>query len=45
MPFKSLAQMRLMYAKHPKLAEEMASKTKNIKKLPYHVKKTKTKKK
>ncbi len=39
MPFKSLAQMRLLYAKNPKLAKEFASKTKNINSLPEKVKK------
>lgn len=39
MPFKSLAQMRLMYAKNPKMAKEWASKTPNIKSLPEKVKK------
>lgn len=38
MPFKSKAQMRLMYAKNPELAKEFAAHTKNIKKLPEHVK-------
>ena len=39
MPFKSLAQMRFMYAKNPKMAKEWASKTPNIKSLPKKVKK------
>lgn len=39
MPFKSLAQMRLMYAKNPKMAKEWASKTPSIKSLPEKVKK------
>jgi len=39
MPFKSLAQMRLMYAKYPEMAKEWASKTTNIKSLPQKVKK------
>lgn len=34
MPFKSKSQMRLLYAKHPKLAKEFASETKNISDLP-----------
>lgn len=34
MPFKSKSQARYMFAKHPKLAKEFASKTKSIKKLP-----------
>ena len=38
MPFKSLAQMSFMYAKHPKMAKEWASKTPNIKLLPKKVK-------
>ena len=44
-PFKSKAQARFMYAKHPKLAKEFSEHTKSIKKLPEHVKpKAKTKK-
>lgn len=39
MPFKSKSQARLMFAKHPKMAKEMASKTKSIKKLPEKSKK------
>jgi hypothetical protein len=39
MPFKSLAQMRLLYAKNPAMAKEWASKTTNIKALPEKVKK------
>ena len=42
MPFRSLAQMRLMYAKNPKMAKEWASKTPNIKSLPEKVKKNGT---
>lgn len=42
MPFKSKAQRRLMYAKHPELAKEFESATPKGKKLPEHVK-TKTK--
>jgi len=38
MPFKSKAQMRFMFAKHPKKAKEWADKTKDIKDLPEHVK-------
>lgn len=34
MPFKSEAQARFMFAKHPKIAKEFASKTKSIKALP-----------
>lgn len=41
MPFKSKAQQGFMFAKHPKLAKEMASKTKNMKKLPKKVKRKK----
>ena len=33
-PFKSKAQARYMFLKHPKIAKEFAKKTKNIKKLP-----------
>jgi hypothetical protein len=39
MPFKSLAQMRLMFAKNPKMAKEWAAKTPNVKALPEKVKK------
>jgi hypothetical protein len=39
MPFQSLAQMRLLYAKDPKLAKEFAKKTKNVKSLPEKVRK------
>lgn len=42
MPFKSLAQARLMYTKHPQMAKEFASKT-NFLTLPEHVKKKKRK--
>ncbi len=34
MPFKSKAQERFMFAKHPKIAKEFAAKTPNIKALP-----------
>jgi hypothetical protein len=34
MPFKSKAQQGYMFAKHPKIAKEMASKTKSMKRLP-----------
>lgn len=37
MPFKSKAQERFMFAKHPKIAKEFASKTKNMKSLPEKV--------
>ena len=39
MPVKSLAQMRFLYAKYPKMAREWVSKTPNIKSLPEKVKK------
>ena len=38
MPFRSLAQMRYMFAKHPSMAKEWAAKTDNIKSLPRKVK-------
>lgn len=38
MPFASKAQARMMFATHPKIAAEMAHKTKNMKALPEHVK-------
>lgn len=38
MPFKSQAQRRLMYAKHPELAKEFEEHTLKGKKLPEHVK-------
>ena len=44
MPFKSKAQAKYMFAKHPEIAKEFADKTPNIKKLPEHVKKKKKKK-
>ena len=44
MPFKSEAQRRLMYAKHPDLAKEFEAATPKGKKLPEHVKKSKVKK-
>lgn len=34
MPFKSKAQAKFMFAKHPKIAKEFASHTKSIKALP-----------
>ena len=44
MPFKSEAQRKFMYAKHPKLAKEFEAATPKGKKLPEHVKaKAKTK--
>jgi hypothetical protein len=41
MPFKSKAQQRMMFAKHPKIAKEMASSMtkKQFKRLPNKVKK------
>jgi hypothetical protein len=43
MPFKSKAQQRWMFANHPKMADKWAKHTKNMKKLPQHVKKGKKK--
>lgn len=37
MPFKSKAQQRWMFLKHPDMAKEWADKTKNIKDLPEHI--------
>lgn len=37
MPFKSKAQMRFMFAKHPGIAKEFAGKTKDVKNLPEKV--------
>lgn len=34
MPFKSKAQARYMFAKHPEIAKEFAAHTKSIKALP-----------
>ena len=45
MPFVSKAQSRWMFANKPTMAEEWASKTKSIKKLPNKVKKNATPKK
>jgi len=39
MPFKSQAQRKFMYAKHPKLAKEFEEKTPKGKALPKKVKK------
>lgn len=39
MPFKSKAQMRYLFAKHPEIAREFAEKTPDIKDLPEHVRK------
>ena len=36
MPFVSKAQQKFMFAKHPAIAKEFASKTKDIKDLPQH---------
>lgn len=36
MPFKSKAQARFMFAKHPQIAKEFAAKTPSIKALPEH---------
>mgnify|MGYP003344794702 FL=1 len=43
MPFKSEAQRKFMYAKHPKMAKEWEEKTPKGKKLPAKVKKKKGK--
>lgn len=45
MPFKSKAQQRYLFARHPEVAEEFAEKTpkKAYKKLPDHVEEPKTK--
>ena len=40
MPFKSKAQQGYMFAQHPRMAKEMASKTKSMKSLPARAKKT-----
>jgi hypothetical protein len=39
MPFKSKAQMRYMFATHPKIAKEFAKETPNAKLLPNKAKK------
>lgn len=36
MPFTSKAQAKFMFAKHPTIAKEFASKTPSISKLPEH---------
>ena len=41
MPFKSKAQARFMFAKHPAIVKEFASKTVSIKSLPNKLKPTK----
>lgn len=45
MPFRSRSQARKLFATNPKVAEEFAEKTKNIKALPEHVKKPRKAKK
>lgn len=37
MPFKSKAQQRFMFAKHPEIAQEFAQETPSIKSLPQYV--------
>lgn len=44
MPFKSKSQAKFMYAVHPELAKEFASKTASIKRLPEHIRKKPKKK-
>jgi hypothetical protein len=39
MPFKSKAQQGYMFAKNPRIAKEMASKTKSMNSLPARAKK------
>lgn len=39
MPFKSKAQARFMFAKHPKIAKRWAAHTKSIKALPARARK------
>lgn len=43
MPFKSKAQERFMFAKHPKIAKEFAKHTESIKSLPEKVHRTSAK--
>ena len=38
MPFKSQAQQRWMFARHPEMATRWAAETPNMKRLPDHVK-------
>ena len=45
MPFKSQAQAKFMFAKHPKMAKEWADVTPSIKELPEKVSPKKRKKK
>ena len=40
-PFRSIAQMRYLYARHPEIAKEFAEHTPDFSKLPEHVKKRK----
>ena len=39
MPYRSKKQRAFMHAKHPRIAKEMASKTKSMKRLPARAKK------
>ena len=41
MPFKSKAQQRYMFARHPEMAKEFAAKTPSFKVLPERVKQKK----
>jgi len=41
MPFKSKAQQRFLYLKHPKIAKRWAQETENIEDLPEKAKKKK----
>jgi len=43
MPFRSKAQARALWAKNPKVAQEFADATPDIKKLPERIKKRKPK--
>lgn len=45
MPFKSKAQQRMMFATHPRIAKEMASKTPSMKRLPARAAKKKASRK
>lgn len=42
MPFKSKAQMRMMFKKNPEMAKRWAKETPSIKRLPEKLKKKKT---
>lgn len=44
MPFRSMAQRKFMYAKHPDIAKRWSSEYPNQGKLPVHVKKQQNKK-